>query len=352
MKVKESYLLGLPLLFPSSQLERKEYYAPAGQARLCWNIIAKTNDLETVRDGLLREFVSIAAGMLRMGIEFRICVGAGKGVDGLALASCISLGAKLVSFGDGYLPGMLAYPRDMFMIAGNVALVSPRGVVLTGSGNHEVRLVSSLLGEGGRTLVAGNKAIVPERLVMQDKESIWLPDTELRTLRDSGLEVVTIPQVVASVFTKEGGITDRCFGNDHLDRSNCLVKGKDGRVHLITEPLIFLVKWTDRKRLQWEPMDPEESWQLLNKACDSIGVVCHRPQQPLRVPYSLNLMQFFNERILMTAGEPEVSDMLGGIVGQDKIFETSVPIVHYPTWTQAGIHCLITDAPPIFKKIG
>jgi hypothetical protein len=187
---------------------------------------------------------------------------------------------------------------------------------------------------------------------MADKESIWLSNEEVRKLQGFGLQVAIIPQIVASVFTSEGGITDRCFGNDHLDRSMCLIKGQDGQIHFIAEPLLFLVKWINRTKLRWEPMDPDESWQLIERTCDSIGVIPHRPQQSLQIPYSLNLVQFFDGRILMTGGEPQIAALLRDIVGKNKVFETRIPIVHYPAWAQAGIHCLITEAPPIFKRLG
>lgn len=74
---------------------------------------------------------------------------------------------------------------------------------------------------------------------------------------------------------------------------------------------------------------------------------------PLRVPYALNLLQLPDGRVLMTGGDPELERFLEGLVGDDRVVTTDVPIRYIPTWMYGGIRCLVSEEPsPLMGRIG
>jgi hypothetical protein len=125
----------------------------------------------------------------------------------------------------------------------------------------------------------------------------------------------------------------------HLDREMCLLKGKDGGLHLVVDPKIVL--WD---RFYEGLIAPPHSIETIREICELAGVQVHWPEK-LTVPYSLGACQFPNGKVLMTGGDKAVASLLSEVVGEGQVVETEIPIVAYPTFQGAGIHCLIGEFP-------
>ena len=57
------------------------------------------------------------------------------------------------------------------------------------------------------------------------------------------------------------------------------------------------------------------------------------------------MVQFENGRVLATKEDDEVLAIVHDIVGPENLRVTDIPIVQYPIFGGAGLHCLITETP-------
>jgi hypothetical protein len=141
------------------------------------------------------------------------------------------------------------------------------------------------------------------------------------------------------------------FFSDHLDRVGCLLEGRDGMLHLVVDPQMCSIEWFGGTTLPWKIRGPEETFEELKVICNKLHITLCSPSK-LVVPYTLNLEQFSDGRVLMTSGDNEVKELIGGIVGEENIFETPLPIRFLPVYQNAGIRCLINKAPtPLLKHL-
>jgi hypothetical protein len=119
------------------------------------------------------------------------------------------------------------------------------------------------------------------------------------------------------------------------------------------DPRCVLARIVDDRTRKWEPMFPDEAFSWLRRLIVPLGVELHIPPL-LKVPYSVNLLQVPDGRVLMTKGkEGGLLEVIQSIVGIQNVFETELPIRYIPTWLYAGIRCLIGDWPePLMKGYG
>lgn len=344
-----SYLVGQP--GTKLDLERTEHYAPASQVGLCFDALKKFTSSNSILDRIRAEYLSVILALRQMGVDFRILYGDETLLDRGLLSMCIRhLGCKLAGASGFWLPGLL-FPRDLFMTTGSVALFNSEVTTLLSDRKDEYRLVATPFGQGGRVLVGGDVALLPERIHKHDKASRWVEETDITPLREVGLRTAKLPQPVGAIYTRDE-ITDRIFFNDHLDRSHgCLLQRQDGSLHLMIDSRLIVASWPNfPEAMPWEPAFPPDSLDIVKRACEPLGVVVH-PVSGLAVPYSLNLIQFEDQRVLMTSGDEAAATAVAGIVGCDQLHLTEVPIVCYPVFAYAGIRCLVTEQPPTFVKV-
>lgn len=342
------YLVGEPALKPHL---REEFYAPAGQALLCQAVLRETADEAQIIEKLRHEYLAVVLALRRMGVDFRIIHAHPDEMDGQTLGVCVAaMHCKLAGFTRDYFPGWVAYPRDFCTVLSQTILFNHVAVQLKGSERGGYRTIGSPYGEGGRILVRGRVALVGERIVEREQSSRWTTDADLQPLVDEGLAVAKLPLPVVSIYTA-AEVTDRTFGNDHLDRIGCLLEDRRAQLHLVVDPCFIAQRWLGQPGHLWEPMFPEVILPLLRDRCQPLGITVHVPSE-LRVPYALNLLQFPDRRVLMTTGDAALEALVRDIVGRGFVETTEIPIRYFPVYKYAGIRCLVSEAPlPVLLKV-
>ncbi|MFC1662985.1 hypothetical protein ACFL04_02325 [Patescibacteria group bacterium] len=228
-------------------------------------------------------------------------------------------------------------------------LVNPEIAELLVEEKDGYRIFSSPWGIGGRVLHSGKSVLVSERIVETGGHSVSAAKASEDLINQ--LNVAFYPSPVVGTYTAEV-IDNRPRFNDHIDRVGCLLRGRDGRLHHIADPHCCVIQWRGRSKTPcWYALPEFESVVLLRQRLRPLGIVDHAPDS-LAVPYSLNLVQFPDGRVLMTSGDPATEMLVGDIVGADKVVTTPVPIRYFPVWKYAGIRCLVSEAPtPLMKSV-
>ncbi len=347
--MEEFFLVGEPI-FNSSP--KREFCAPISQIDLCLEVLRETQDETEIINRLREEFLAIVFSLKQMGIDFRIVYAHKNRIDMKAIGICVQqLGCRLAGFPEDYFSPYIAYPRDFTTVLPGLILVNPKAAKLRVSQKDGCKILSSPFGEGGRVLTSQGVMLVSERLVEEENHSRPVRPQDFEKITQEGINIGTFPFPLAQIFSASRR-SDRVFINDHIDRVGCLVHGESGGLHLVVDPLIETAVWKGKGRTPpWIRRTPEETREKITDSCESLGINVHYPKT-LKVPYSLNLIQFRDDRVLMTGGDDEVEKLITEIIGKDKIFKTPIPIRFYPVWAYAGIRCLVSEAPvPLFKNI-
>ena len=346
--MKPFYLLGEPIF--DVHYEDRRFQAPVSQIELCQKILAEEQDPEVIVNELRKEYLVIAYSLKEMGIEFRIIYAHEDKIDKMALAYCIDpLKCKLIGFSPDFFGPSIVYPRDFCTVLPKIVLINPEVASLTSSEKDGFSLISSPFGEGGRVLHSGETMLVSERVVEKDRHSRFVTDEEIREVSDLGINMARLPSPIGGVV--QGGEKNRFFSNDHIDRVGALIADSKQQLHLIVDPRIYTAKWRKGGAIPWEPAGPEETIIRLRSICDPLEIKVHVPRS-LSVPYSLNFIQFSDGKVLMTGGDDHVAELVSGLIGEENIYMTPVPIKYHPVWVYAGIRCMIADAPlPLLKPV-
>lgn len=339
------YLVGEPLKIG---LARKPdcFYAPAGQLDLCREVLRESMDWNMAATKMQAEYLAIVLALRDMGVHFKIVYAHPEKIDQIVLGVCVNrLGCRLMGFPEGFFPASVAYPRDFCTVLPNLLLLSSNATArLNAKEKNGWRLRISPYGEGGRALVQGGTMIGCEKAVLTDGKSTPC-DREAEELRRLGIKVGFFPSTLSTEFSgpNEGG--EKVFSNDHIDRVACMLRGKDGKLSLVVDPMVYTANWSMPAFLKpWTVCDPEETRDHLCRNLGPMGIKIRWPEK-LSVPYALNLVQFADGRVLMTAGDPCVKALVESIVGEGNVFETAIPIRYFPVWARAGIRCLVSEAP-------
>jgi hypothetical protein len=333
--VEPQILLGEPVfrVDPDDQ----KLIAPIGQYLLCQQVRDETQDEDKIYGILREEYLAIAHALhVRMGIDFRIVYAHKEVADKQTLGVLINISCRLVGF-PPVLPRLTSFPRDFVLDLPGICLLSPNFGELTTNRPKGRRAIVSPYGEGGRILAQGDVALVGDKIC----RGSYSEPPQTKPLEEAGIKVGVIPNFVSVEMSEDPG-----FGlfstNDHLDRVACLLRGPGQRLHLVVDPLFHSGPAA-------HPTPPKTSINKIRDVCAPLGIDVHVPEA-IHVPYSLNLVQFRDGRVLMSGGDFPVAEVVAQIVGPDKLFLTEVPIRYYPAWTLAGIHCLVGEAPSVFFR--
>lgn len=332
------YLLGQPAF----DLDPRDSFSiPLGQWDLATRVLRETADPQKILLQLRMEYCAIAYALKKMAVDFRIVYANEDRIDKPALQACIEkIGCRLIGYHKQPMhPAYACFPRDLYVTLGKAVLISPvMRVINPEKGGYHFMV--SRLGEGGRVLATGENVLVCINL--DD-----LPEAEanehrqlLEQLEQRGLKVSFLPYVITEGADSSGQKNRGAFSNCHLDRYASLLVGEDGALHLIVDPLVQ-TSWTEPPH---RIFGSAESCHWLAKKCGSLGIGFHQAPE-LRVPYSLNLQQFPDGRVLMTSGEPLLEELVRMIVGDRQVFTTEIPIRYYPVYTYGSIRCLIGEIP-------
>lgn len=339
------YMVGQPVFDvrpPGSEL-----WAPAGQIILCRSVVIKEERTEVVSLDCRREYLAIVRALQSLGVTFRIAVGNEKELDSEVISDLTRMGCRMVGFGPNFFPPSVVFPRDFCTIVNQHLLLNPTVTVLNSQcGGYTIN--ESLYGEGGRILCTDRVAVIANRVIPVSGGGRQVVPEDFTVVTAAGLTVVQIPAPLMIKFTA-ARVMDKCASYDHIDRMACLLRGCDGADHLVVDPHLLLAHFADPSSQVWEPMCPDQALQEVQRACQSHGIIVHQPSQ-LSVPYSLNLLQLPDGRVLMTSGEPELQTLVESIVGAGNVTVTGRPIRAIPAWLYAGIRCLVNNFPGVLFK--
>lgn len=344
------YLVGEPLFGKEFQ---ESYFAPIGQVDLAYQILSKIKDGEEAVARLREEYLAIVYTLKQMGINFRIICAHQDQVDQNVLSVCIEmLGCRLSGFPPEFFPPAVIYPRDFATVLPNIVLVNSQMAEVQVGEKEGYKIISSPYGEGGRVLPHQKTMLVGEKLIIGIEWGHNIdPQEEIEKVRELGIKIGIIPLPVCQIFSKRGK-EEKFISNDHLDRVGCLLEGKDNGLYLVLDPLICTADYSQGgSEFPWVPRLPWESMDIIKRECAPLEINVRCPRR-IEVPYSLNLIQFPDRRVLMTAGDDSVAETIAGIVGEENVNKTPIPIELFPVWCYAGIRCLVNETPEVlFKKV-
>lgn len=341
--MEETIMLGAPSFGEVINLtDGKEFFVPFGQSKICQSIIRETQDKAVIVERLATEYLSIVLALKEMGINFCITYTEDVRIPAQMLDSFKSeLKCRIVILPKNFPPQFGCYPRDMLTI-----LSKPKIVLLNqeigrkGIGQRgEYYFLSSLYGEGGRVLSCDNTALVTKRLIIGNARIKC--DEQLTALLQKGVKIGQLPLPLGGICTS-AEIKEKVFSNDHLDRVAAFLRGGNGEMHLVVDPKICTMNKNGSEN--WTALGPEESIEGIAECCEPLGIKVHYPYK-IKVPYSVNLEQFSDGRVLMTGGDKPLAKLVGKIVGRKNVFKTKVPIKFTPVYNRAGIRCLINQIP-------
>jgi len=343
--MEQLYLVGEPIFKPPFG---KKHYAPVSQVDICQQVLRETQEPNIVLKRLQEEYLAIIWSLKKIGINFRIIYSHEDKIDKQVLGVCVEhVGCRLVGFHRDYFPPTVAYPRDFVTVLPELILVNSQIAGVKVREKDNCRILSSPYGEGGRALTREKTMLACERLVLEDKHSS--EPKGLQEIRQAGIKIALLPLPLSIAFSISG-VEKRAFFNDHLDRIGCLIRGKDRGLHFVVDPQIYTADWKGyRQATSWVRRSPGDTIKRIKQDCEPLEIEVHCPKK-LKVPYSLNLIQFLDSQVLMTSGDDSIVEVVSEIVGEDKIAQTPIPIRFFPVWAYAGIRCLVNKAPmPLLK---
>jgi hypothetical protein len=133
----------------------------------------------------------------------------------------------------------------------------------------------------------------------------------------------------------EGRVREE-FPSNHLDRAMAFIKGEDNRDYLLVDESYYA-----ENKPPWGAYAED-----VQKACAELDVnLVVIDSQPEDVLYALNLVQFEDRSIFMSKGAPSLERIVREIVGENRVFTTTHPVIYFPMLRKGGIRCLTLNAP-------
>lgn len=287
------------------------------------------------------EWVSVIVQLFEMKIQFqvlsaheRFCIP--ELLDGLQT----KFGLVVARITDQVATDVVRYPRDLAtrLPNGTVLIDEDQALALLGLRSSSPSLRFSPFGQGGRLHIRQDIALLYQDLVSGGSNIERWAGSDLKPLRQAGLRIGLLPN--AMTYQEERGFRGY-VPDSHPDRVCGLLEDQQGKLHLIVHPKVQ----SGFQGLSRKPrFNTKATLAQIQHVCQPLGIKLHVPGN-LTVPGSLCFVQFADGRVLMTGGEPELSQLVRTIVGSEQVFETDVPIQQLPAWCLAGIHCLVNDIP-------
>lgn len=327
------YLVGTPA-FRLPFRAGVTYCLPVGQYHLARPVLKAALNRGTTAAHLAAEYRAMIQALIELGVSFRILNL--DAADPTIRAWLVQQGCGAISFPVQGTPHWTVYPRDMFVCleAIGALLVHSELFQLRPRFGGRAAVTHTTWAEGGKVLFSGRRMLVsrhPEKSHPRETNVI-------AGLRERGMKVGVIPYPLFCDLSDKGEAI-RLSYNTHLDRIASLLTDEAGGCHLVIDPGY-------RTGLLTDPLSAHKSIDLVRRACEKTEVQVHTPQS-LSVPYATSAVQFHDGRVLTTSGDPEVLGAFAQVVGPKKLKTTSAPVVFFPVFACAGLHCLIAENPDV-----
>ena len=251
---------------------------------------------------------------------------------------------KLIDLGN-IPPPWAMFPRSYCTILRSIKylLLDRDAVGQLDTNNNGWSIFASDYGDSARLLVQGDLVLACERLI---KENNSLDAAHLDMIRKAGMRVGYFPTLLATKFSRSAKKPIKICCNDHIDRGAVLIKGKDGKLYLVIDPMLATADWSNpADNNSWTLRSPNDTKAYLKRLFEPMGITVCWPRK-ITVPYALNLKQFDSDgRVLMTGGDRDVYSLIASLVRKRNVFVTSIPIKYFPVWLYGGIGCLLGEIP-------
>lgn len=293
------------------------------------DIIRRNLSGEEIEELLENEYIDIALTLLKNKVPFRF-IAAHDDLVSVPLVLWLNerFGIKGVRFFKEIPAKFTCFPKDMLFDLDGKILINPQANLMP----VQDSIATSLLGEGGNILKRGKKIILPSNLGYTKGRNKFEKDVK-KLLRDYNVGFLPWP---FGVEVRDGDKTIEEFPSTHLDRVVAFIEGKDGRDYLLVDP-----NYINERKMPWGSYKQE--LEMTTKGMDITLLVVDRRDDD--VPYSLNLVQFNDNSVFMSNGHKSLEALLKQIVGEDKVFTTNHPVIHFPILRRGGLSCMILFAP-------
>ncbi|TSC90167.1 MAG: hypothetical protein G01um10145_271 [Microgenomates group bacterium Gr01-1014_5] len=309
------------------------FQIPKGQEG--WAFAAYESGLteESVADKLRQEYADIASALIDHNIPFRFIRAHKEEIDEeLCFKLMFRFGVSGVNL--HHLISSTCFPRDMLVHLDTITFVNPDANFFL----PELRSRMSYLGEGGAVLRVNSKLFFSDPrgcdLKKHKKHSEHIKQLPAR------FNVGLLPFPCGVEINMLTGYSEE-FLNHHVDRTAAFIKGRDGKDYLLVEPVYIS-----------ENQQPWGSYaKFIQDQCTKLGVeLVVIERAPDDTPYSLNLVQFYDGTVMMTAGHESLEKIIRQIVGDNRVITTQRPLVYYPVIRRGGWRCMSVFAPEGIAK--
>jgi len=330
-----SHILGTPDFASFPFKDESPVIVPVGQYDPAVKALHDFRGKKAMVSALKEEYRSIVQALTEMKVGFRVLnLDEGDRETGRWLRD---LGIENIRFSAKKPTRWQVFPRDLFVyLQAQQALLAHSRLFRL----HKTHLGDSVvfhtgLGEGGRVLFAGDRLIIGRHPEHSGRTG---EGKALEYLREKGMKIARIPLALFYQIARKGaGQRLSLYYDLHIDRSASLLKGKDGTYHLVLDPGYRTGPLTN-------PLSVKESLDVVRKACEKIEVRVHTPEY-VHAPYATSMVQFESGAVLASGGEDKMFLVIEEIVGSGNRQGTRVPLVAYPIFACAGLHCLNTENP-------
>lgn len=207
--------------------------------------------------------------------------------------------------------------RDAFTTVGGLTFLHP--VAFKNYPNSNI-VFRSLLGEGGH-VISANKAVLVSEIIWRNRGV----DQSFRHLCDMGFSIAPLPHVDPE---KQGFK----YAPYHIDGHAALIADKENKLHLLVSDSYSRQGNGTRKKIRF--------------AAETIGAEIFEIDDRNLPPLALNFIQFEDKTILVSKGETDdLTFVLRGLIGEDKVLITKKPIVAIPESLSGGIRCMTNTLP-------
>lgn len=296
----------------------------------------------------LMEYCGIIDTLNTMGLPFAILGSPDKKISP-PVWHCLTeiLGVKsFVTLPHLKFCGEMLWPRDLATwLPNGTLLFNPEAIRSATARELAVKVPSksSYYGEGGRMLLSQDLAVVFSCIYEEIGGTITEDRPQPAPLHELKNEGLTIVSLLGGLHHTKFAKNGRCLWSpgNHLDRFMGLLRGPDGKHHLILDPKMV----SGYKDMNQPPIfNAAQTLRNYTNICAAAGIEVHVPSK-LSMPLALGFVQFSTGQVLVTGGDKEVASIIAGIVGQENTYCTSVPVQTIPVHSQAGLHCLVSEWP-------